>query len=197
MKSAFVLLGVALAALKATGIPQSPPVKVSLRSSWSAPPLLAEILYVYFGEIRASSEYSFYRETVALEKPDAFFTFLDRLTDTEAHMSPATMTPKAIHQAALKIALDNGILEETDSLLAVEMNLALHAATPKLEAFYNHYEDHHNNSQGTQCGSWVDWYGEVVCDANRLAQLTGVETTDSPSDLKTYVFFSVTVLLCS
>ena len=44
MKSAFVLLGIALAALKATGIPQSPPVKVSLRSSWPSPPMLAEIL---------------------------------------------------------------------------------------------------------------------------------------------------------
>ena len=152
-----------------------------------------------FGRIRASSEYGF-RETVALEKPDAFFTFLDQLTDTEAPALPAKMTPKAIHQAALQIALDNGILEESGSLSAVEMNLALHAATPKLEAFYNHYEDHHNDSRGTQCGSWVDWYGEVVCDANRLAQLVGVETTDSPSDLKTYVFFPLSVgnvLLCS
>ena len=50
MKSAFILLGVALAAIKATGIPQSPPVKVSLRSSWPAPPLLAEILYVFWGK---------------------------------------------------------------------------------------------------------------------------------------------------
>ena len=143
-----------------------------------------------FGKIRASSEYSF-RETVALEKPDAFFTFLDRLTDTETLTLPANMAPKAIHQAALQIALDNGILEETGSLSAVEMNLALHAATPKLEAFYNHYEDHHNNSRGTECGSWVDWYGEVICDADRLAQLAGVETTNFPSDLTTYVFFSV------
>ena len=142
-----------------------------------------------FGKIRASSEYGF-RETVALEKPDAFFTFLDLLTDTEALVSPASMTPKAIHQVALQIALDNEILGETDSLSAVEMYLALHAATPKLEAFYNHYEDHHNNSQGTQCGSWVDWYGEVVCDANRLAELAGVETAKFPSNLKTYVFFS-------
>lgn len=125
---------------------------------------------------------------MALEKPDNFFTFLDRLTDTEALMLPA-MSPKAIHQAALQIALDNGILEERDLLSVVEMNLALHAATPKLEAFYNHYEDHHNNSRGTQCGSWVDWYGEVVCDANRLAELAGVETTNFPSDLKAYGFF--------
>ena len=47
MKSAFILLGVALAAVKAAAVPQSPPVKVSLRSSWPAPPLLDEILYVY------------------------------------------------------------------------------------------------------------------------------------------------------
>jgi hypothetical protein len=147
-----------------------------------------------FGKIHAPSEYSF-RETVALEKPDAFFTFLDRLTDTEALMLPADITPKAIHQAALQIALDNGILEETSSVSAVEMNIALHAATPKLEAFYNHYEDHHNNSRGTQCGSWVDWYGEVVCDANRLAQLVEVETKIS-SDLKLYVFFFRLALFC-
>ena len=147
-----------------------------------------------FGKIRASSEYSF-RETVALEKPDVFFTFLDRLTDSEAHLVPADMTPKAIHQAALQIALDNGILEETGSLSAVELNLALHAATPKLEAFYNHYEDHHNNSQGTQCGSWVDWYGEVVCDANRLAQLAEVETK-FPGDLKSYVLFCRLASFC-
>ena len=147
-----------------------------------------------FGKISTSSEYSF-RETVALEKPGAFFTFLDQLTDTESLMLPASMTPKAIHQAALQIALGNGILEETGSLSAVEMNLALHAATPKLEAFYNHYEDNHNNSRGTQCGSWVDWYGEVVCDANRLAQLAEEETNFS-SDLKSYVFFlSVGIVL--
>lgn len=126
-----------------------------------------------FEQIHVHSEYDF-RETVALEKPDAFFTFLDRLTDTELPASPASKTPEAIHQAALQTALDDGILQELD-ISVVEMNLALHAATPKLEAFYNHYQDHHNHSQGTQCGSWVDWYGEVVCDADRLAQLAGVE----------------------
>ncbi|KAF8812128.1 hypothetical protein BYT27DRAFT_7133469 [Phlegmacium glaucopus] len=167
MKSALILLGVALAAQQSTGNAQGPPVKVSLRSSWPAPPLLAEIL-----------------ETVALVKPDAFFTYLDRLTDTEGLALRASMTPEAIHQAALQIALDNGILQETGSLSAVEMNLALHAATPKLEAFYNHYEDHHNHSRGTHCGSWVDWYGEVVCDADRLAQLAGVETIDPTRNSK-------------
>ena len=120
---------------------------------------------------------------MALEKPDAFFTFLDRLTDTEATALLASATPEAIHQGALQIALDNGILQESDTSV-IKMNLALHAATPKLEAFYSHYQDHYNHSQGTQCGSWVDWYGEIVCDADKLAQLAGV---DSTRNLKTYV----------
>lgn len=132
---------------------------------------------------------------MALEKPDAFFTFLDRLTDTDGLASPASMTPEAIHQAALQIALDNGILQETGSLSAVEMKLALHAASPKLEAFYTHYEDYHNHSRGTQCGSWVDWYGEVVCDVDRLAQLIGVETIDSRNSKK--FVLSVGFHICS
>ncbi|KAF8155695.1 UDP-glucose:glycoprotein glucosyltransferase-domain-containing protein [Crassisporium funariophilum] len=166
MTRALKLLGAALAALQATGNAQSPPVKISLRSSWPAPPLLAEIL-----------------ETVSLENPDTFFTFLDRLTDPEKQLATATtLTSEAIHQAALQIAIDNGILQESGSLSAVEMNLALHAATPKLEAFYNHYEDHHNHSLGTQCGSWVDWYGEIICDVESLAQFAGKEAIDPPKD---------------
>ena len=115
-----------------------------------------------------------------MENPDedAFFTFLERLTDPETLPSPEKLTPEAIHQAALGIAVSHGFLPEPGSLEAVEMNLALHAATPKIEAFYNFYEDHHKDSKGTQCGSWVDWYGEVVCDAKTLLRLAGRETLD-------------------
>lgn len=58
------------------------------------------------------------------------------------------------------------------------MNLALHAATPKIEAFYHHYGEHHSESRGTECGSWVEWYGEVVCDIETLVHLAGTETID-------------------
>lgn len=58
------------------------------------------------------------------------------------------------------------------------MNLALHAATPKIEAFYHHYGEHHGESRGTECGSWVEWYGEVVCDIETLVHLAGTETID-------------------
>lgn len=34
---------------------------------------------------------------------------------------------------------------------------------------------------GAKCGSWVDWYGEVVCDVEQLAHLAGPETIDAES----------------
>ncbi|KAK0452361.1 UDP-glucose:glycoprotein glucosyltransferase-domain-containing protein [Armillaria borealis] len=85
-----------------------PPVKVSLRSSWRAPPVLVEII-----------------ETVALENPEAFFPFVDSLTNPET----------------LPEASAGGFLSEPGALTAVEMNLAMHSATPKIEAFYQHYSD--------------------------------------------------------
>ena len=67
------------------------------------------------------------------------------------------------------------------------MNLPMHAATPKLEAFYNYYGATEGElgveskyAKGKACGSWVDWYGEVVCDVERLAHLAGVEALDPP-----------------
>lgn len=65
------------------------------------------------------------------------------------------------------------------------MNMGLHAATPKIEAFYQHYEDSFNTTRGEQCGSWVDWYGEVVCDLDTLVNLTGTETITTSNQSST------------
>lgn len=115
---------------------------------------------------------------MTLENPDAFFPLLDRLTDRDILPSLEKMSPQALYQAGLQIAATNGFLTEPGSFAAVDMNLALHAATPKIEAFYHHYEDHFNSSRGAECGSWVEWYGEVVCDIETLVHLAGVETID-------------------
>ncbi|GLB42376.1 putative UDP-glucose:Glycoprotein Glucosyltransferase [Lyophyllum shimeji] len=146
----------------------SPPVKVSLRSSWPAPPPVIEVL-----------------ETVALENPDAFFPLLDKLTDPDVLSSPHKMSPEAAHQAVLQVAASNGYLGEPGAFAAVEMNLALHAATPKIEAFYSYYADHHKDSKGSECGSWVDWYGEVVCAIEELVKLAGIETIDASAAAST------------
>jgi UDP-glucose:glycoprotein glucosyltransferase len=104
---------------------------------------------------------------------------VDRLTNPEVLQNPQSLSPEAIHQAVLQVSVSNGYLPDRASLATAEMSLALHSATPKIEGFYNYYEDHHKNGAGTECGSWVDWYGQVVCDVETLAQLAGIETIDA------------------
>jgi UDP-glucose:glycoprotein glucosyltransferase len=66
------------------------------------------------------------------------------------------------------------------------MQVALHSASPTLEAFYQHYVDTAQHLGATRdlegCGSWVYWYGEVVCDADRLLELTSHETIEETEE---------------
>ena len=72
-----------------------------------------------------------------------------------------------------------GLLPKAASPAFADINLALHAATPKIEAFYQYYTDHHGNKElGADCESWVDWYGQVVCDLETLEKLADVDTID-------------------
>ncbi|KAJ3728096.1 hypothetical protein DFJ43DRAFT_1085879 [Lentinula guzmanii] len=136
----------------------SPPVKVSLRTSWPAPIFLVEIMQV---------------ESVALEDSKTFFPFFDlTITPDEA--------PEAVYSSSLEVAKNMGLFSEPGALAFVESSLALHAATPKIEAFYHHYTEVVGASaRHKECGSWVDWYGTVVCDVESLAQVAGLDTIDS------------------
>lgn len=124
---------------------------------------------------------SVYRETLSLEHPEAFFNYLNLLTNSDVLATYPSSTPEAIHEGALALAVDGGVIRDQDSLATIKLKLAMHAATPTLEAFYNYYEDNHRDSSGTKCGSWVDWYGEVICDVEDLARLVGREGIDTGS----------------
>ncbi len=122
-----------------------------------------------------------------MEEPDAFFPLLDILTSPDAFPSTDKLSPEAQQQLALQTALSAGYLSKTGALEIVQAQLSLHAANPKIVAFYEHYSDgaratRNNVSRDAEsaesCGSWVDWYGEVVCDVGRLVHLTGPETLD-------------------
>lgn len=129
-----------------------------------------------------------FSETVALQTPSSFFPLLDALTDPDTLANFPSLSPEALYQASIEVASENGLITDAGAFAAVEMNLALHAATPKIEAFYHHYSN--MQSKGTSkpsggeakepqsCGSWVDWYGQVVCDVETLTHLAGVETID-------------------
>ncbi|KAI0266194.1 UDP-glucose:glycoprotein glucosyltransferase-domain-containing protein [Gloeopeniophorella convolvens] len=157
--------GLALSLLALGARAAAPPVKVSMRTSWASPPFLLELI-----------------EAISIEEPDAFFPLLDVLTDPETSPGKEKLSPEAQQQLALQTALAAGYLSKPGALEVVQMQLGLHAATPKIVAFYQHYADNAGSRNDTRdaetCGSWVDWYGEVVCDVERLVHLAGPETLD-------------------
>ncbi|KAI0063832.1 hypothetical protein BV25DRAFT_1801498 [Artomyces pyxidatus] len=144
----------------------SPAVKVSMRTSWPSPPFLLELI-----------------ETIFIEEPEAFFPLLDVLTDPQTLPSREPLTPEAQQQLALEAAVSAGFLSKPGAVETVQMHLGLHSATPKLEAFYQSFRYNSNSKAASRdqesCGSWVEWYGEVVCDVERLAQLAGSDTLDT------------------
>ena len=115
---------------------------------------------------------------------------LDVLTRPDAFPAKDKLSPEAQQQLALQTALSAGYLSTPGTLEAVQAQIALHAANPKIVAFYQHYSDNARKTRNDalkvadavddaeSCGSWVDWYGEVVCDMERLVHLTGPETLD-------------------
>jgi len=114
------------------------------------------------------------------------------LTSPDAFPTKDKLSPEAQQQLALQTALSAGYLSKPGALEAVQAQLALHAANPKIVAFYEHYSENARKTQSDAvvdaelCGSWVDWYGEVVCEVERLVHLTGPETLD-PAESSSFV----------
>ncbi|KAH8825012.1 UDP-glucose:glycoprotein glucosyltransferase-domain-containing protein [Flagelloscypha sp. PMI_526] len=135
----------------------SPPVKVSLRSSWQAPPFLFELL-----------------ETISLETPDSFIPLLDLVTNPDVLPRAEEDTAEALHYAVLQLAREHGLLSKQGSLAAVEMNLAIQAA-------FDYFEHHaaRPDSQQEGCEAWVDWYGTTICDIETLVQVAGHKTIEA------------------
>lgn len=143
---ALVVLGCALLALST-----SPPVSVSLRSSFSAADPLLEAL-----------------ETLALASPEHLFSLLNHFP---LPLKPAT--PEESHRSVLDLAKKYLPLPE---IAAMNVGLALHAASPKLAA------QHIRESGREGCEDWVDWYGRIACNAEELRLF--VETSVAGSDFE-------------
>ena len=156
----------------------SPPVRVTVETSWPASPPLLEILYVL--NLQPTHVWlTVFRESISIENEHAFFPLLDALTDPDTPPSVHTLAAEAIHRLAAETTLRLDLLPKAASPAFADINLALHAATPKIEAFYQYYTDHHGSKElGADCESWVDWYGQVVCDLETLEKLADVDTID-------------------
>jgi UDP-glucose:glycoprotein glucosyltransferase len=135
------------------------------------------------------------RETAALEKPDKFFELLDVITDPDRGLSYLATTDQALHEAVFQLARDSGFLLEVGSEQSTRRALALHVASPKVEAFYHHYKDREwatppEGYTESSCSSWVDWYGRRVCDVTTLHHLVTagmIESTNNANDPTTSV----------
>ena len=140
---------------------------------------------------------------MAIEEPSAFFHLLDGITDPSVFPLPKDKSsPKHVHKHVFDIALAMDHLAAPGAYVAAEMHVALHSASPKLEAFYQYYNDHHAarkrafGKSGEECESWVDWYGEVVCDAKTLARLVETEALDpAEEDRNVYVHLHILSIL--
>jgi hypothetical protein len=138
---------------------------------------------------------SFPRETASLDQPSVFFPLVDLFTSPNVFPKPlSTLPPEAIHQAATDVAQSNGFFREPDSLPAFQLALALHSASPKLEAFYQYYNDRNlgdipslSDIPAEECGSWVDWYGKRICTTQELAAVAKREALDSMKDKSKHV----------
>ncbi|KAI6043927.1 glycosyltransferase family 24 protein [Pisolithus marmoratus] len=144
---AFLALGLVVGAHGA-----SPPVTVTLRSSFRATDPLIEAL-----------------ETVAMEDDTLLFPLLSAFP-----LQDQPSTPRDAHTSVVDLASTR---MDASALASVRARLALHAASPRLVASAEHYDlrlstiSNNDRLSSVECASWVDWYGHVVCDADTLLQL--------------------------
>jgi UDP-glucose:glycoprotein glucosyltransferase len=117
-----------------------------------------------------------------MEEPDAFFPLLDALTDPDVFPGKEEVSHEVQQQRALDTALSVGYLSKPGALEIVRAHLGLHSATPKILAFYRHYLGKNGvkpaSNETERCGSWVEWYGGVICEVDELIRVTGPETLD-------------------
>ncbi|QRV75871.1 glycosyltransferase family 24 protein [Ceratobasidium sp. AG-Ba] len=152
--SALSTLGIAASLVVADNV--SPPIKVSLTTSWAAPSLLLEII-----------------ETATAEHPDHYFEIIDALTNPSSSglLGPITETvhkPNYVYHTALALLQARGFLTEPSALSSYEKSLALHSAAPKIQAFYQLFGD---ASQPAECGSWIEWAGKQACGPDEAEEL--------------------------
>ena len=137
-------------------------------------------------------------ETIAGERPDSFYALLDAVTNPEVIPDPAPIAPQSINEFILGTAVSEGYLSEPGSLASVQMALGLHTALPRLEAYYQYYEDRLASREvATTCESWVDWYGHSICDLDELTRVVHTETIESSETMQVeeFPFLDVNVSL--
>ncbi|KAJ9105313.1 hypothetical protein QFC21_001681 [Naganishia friedmannii] len=156
-------------------------LNVWLRSSWEAPPLILEVL-----------------ESAANEDPSIYFPLLSSLSVLFPSLAQQNV------QQQLESIID--LIQQTPTLAqshpkwdlsSFQASLAMHATTPKIQAYYQYYNTVINRTDagsttGQICESWVEWRGKGFCDFAELKQdmelsLTEADSKSVPISLETRI----------
>ena len=118
---------------------------------------------------------------MALENPDHFFKAFDLLTSPQSQL-PNNATAAEVYNNAISTLVANAFTAEPGAQATLELAVSLHSATPKLEAFYQYYNDKYGapiEASIESCFSWVDWNGEKICDPKILKTLIEQPTSEN------------------
>ena len=125
----------------------SPSINVDLQTSFSAGPLLVELL-----------------ETAAVENSSSYFPLLDRIADGAF---ADLQTEQELYTKFLDVLENEGHLSSPESLSSFKFALALHAAAPRVEAHFQYYntsvQPHLMAAQDAACPVWVYLDGQQFC----------------------------------
>ncbi|KAJ9120827.1 hypothetical protein QFC22_002761 [Naganishia vaughanmartiniae] len=178
-------------------------LNVWLRSSWQAPPLILEVLYVNYlmlnSVISTLKELTYIcRESAANEDPTIYFPLLSSLSVLYPSLAQQNV------QQQLESIID--LIQQTPTLAtshpkwdlsSFQASIAMHATTPKIQAYYQYYDTVINRTEagsttGQLCESWVEWRGKGFCDFAELKQdmelsLTEANTINVPPSLETRI----------
>jgi UDP-glucose:glycoprotein glucosyltransferase len=123
-----------------------------------------------------------FSETAAAEHPGHYFDIVDALVDRSSAglLGPLTdpsHKPQYVYHTALALLQARGFLTEPNALSTFEKNLALHSATPKIQAFYQLLED---ESTVPDCGSWIEFSQRRACTIEDVDKILDERTDNSP-----------------
>ncbi|ORX93045.1 UDP-glucose:glyco protein glucosyltransferase [Basidiobolus meristosporus CBS 931.73] len=140
--------------LSSAAVADTPPVKTWLQTSWGAPDVALEIL-----------------EYVSKQNGTAFFPLLDAITKSD--ISEKSQAVK--YNSILSLIEKQELLSPPFTGPLLKLSLAVHDTAPAVQAYYHYYNvsvipEHmeRDSSFDVTCSVWADWYGEQICDVEKL-----------------------------
>lgn len=148
----------------------SPPVAITLKAPWAAPPLLLEIL-----------------ELIPRFNASGYFHALDRLTSPDFNVNKkplAIAKDQLVYERALEFVFDELVASESRQLF--ELYLSLHNTAPAVQAYYQFYNDTvipELSALGANfdptCRNWIHFKDQQYCDLDVFKKfLTELSSSD-------------------